>query len=43
VRAQAIGDLKALQAKERPALRVSVGSDPVAGLRELSETIKEVL
>jgi hypothetical protein len=43
VRAQAIGDLKALQAKERPALRVNVGSDPVAGLRELSDTIKEVL
>jgi glucose-6-phosphate isomerase len=42
-RAQALGDLEALQRHDRRVLRVDLGGDPAAGLSALSNLVNEVL
>ena len=37
--AQAVGDLQALRASERRAVRVDVGSDPEIGIRRLADDL----
>ncbi len=43
IAAQAAGDLQTLRSHELPAARVGLGEDPVAGLRRLTERIKDLL
>ncbi len=39
VDAQAVGDLQALRASERRAVRVDLGSDPEAGIRRMADEV----
>lgn len=39
-RAQALGDLEALQARDRRVLHLDLGSDPIAALRRLTEAVR---
>lgn len=43
IQAQALGDLRALASRHRPLLAVNLGRDPVAGLSQLLNHLKEVL
>ncbi len=43
IHAQAAGDLRALRGKGRPALRVHVSGDVVAGLNQLAEVVRDVV
>ena len=43
IRAQALGDMLALQRHERRVLRIHLGKDPQAGLQQLKETLEGAL
>ncbi len=43
IAAQAAGDLQTLRSHELPAQRVELGSDPVAGVRALTERVNDLL